>query len=139
MKLKILNNGAKLVKGTNNSAGYDVVASEDITLKPWQSSMVSTNLFIEIEEGYEGQLRSRSSLSTKHRLILLNGIGTIDSDYRGEVKVPLLNLGNEEYQINKGDRIAQLVFNKLVDVEQLDVERLEESERGKGGFGSTGR
>lgn len=139
MKLKILKNGAKLVKGTNNSAGYDVVASEDITLKPWQSSMVSTNLFIEIEEGYEGQLRSRSSLSTKHRLILLNGIGTIDSDYRGEVKVPLLNLGNEEYQINKGDRIAQLVFNKLVDVEQLDVERLEESERGKGGFGSTGR
>lgn len=139
MKLKILNNGTKLVKGTNNSAGYDVVASEDITLKPWQSSMVSTNLFIEIEEGYEGQLRSRSSLSTKHRLILLNGIGTIDSDYRGEVKVPLLNLGNEEYQINKGDRIAQLVFNKLVDVEQLDVERLEESERGKGGFGSTGR
>lgn len=139
MKLKILNNGTKLVKGTNNSAGYDVVASENVILKPWQSSMVSTNLFIEIEQGYEGQLRSRSSLSTKHRLILLNGIGTIDSDYRGEIKVPLLNLGNEEYQINKGDRIAQLVFNKLVDVEHLEVERLEESERGKGGFGSTGR
>jgi len=142
MKVKIINKSdLKLPKyETVGSAGMDLLAnvSETLTLKPMERKLVSTGLFIEIPEGYEGQVRPRSGLAIKHGITLINCIGTIDSDYRGELCIPMVNLGVEPFDINKGDRIAQLVICQYKRVELVQVEEINDSERGVGGFGSTG-
>jgi len=125
---------------TNGSAGMDIVAAIDnpIQLQPGETVVVPTSLAIALEKGYECQVRSRSGLAAKNGVFALNAPGTIDSDYRGEIKVILSNLGKEPFMINRGARIAQIVVAKyeIVDFEQ--VEDLEETNRGEGGFGSTG-
>lgn len=125
---------------TRASAGLDIRANlnEAITLKPLERTLVKTGLFMEIPEGYEAQVRPRSGLSLKKGLTVLNSPGTIDADYRGEVGVILANLSNESVVIEPGERIAQLVFARFEQAEFVNVETLSETERGAGGFGSTG-
>lgn len=125
---------------TKGSAGVDLQAfiEEPIILKPMERTLVPTGLFLELPEGYEAQVRARSGLAIKHGISLVNGIGTIDSDYRGEIKVILINLGKEDFIINNGDRIAQMVFIKHERVDFELVDNLNETERGEGGFGHTG-
>lgn len=138
VKIKLLNSKAKIpCKMSEGASGYDIFCTDAIRLYPNQSCMLSTGVSMEIHKGYEGQLRIRSSLS-KHKIILLNGVGTIDSDYRGEIMVPLFHNGNIPFDINKGDRIAQLVFTKVEDVNFIRTNKLSETKRGKKGFGSTG-
>jgi dUTP pyrophosphatase len=142
MKIKIVkNNPFKLPEyETKGSAGVDLQANVDspVVLKPMERYLVPTGLFIEIPEGYEAQVRARSGLAIKHGISLVNGIGTIDSDYRGEIKVILINLGDKDFTINSGDRIAQMVFIKHEQADFELVEVLDETERGTGGFGHTG-
>lgn len=125
---------------TKGAAGLDLQANinEPIELKPLDRVLVSTGLFLSIPEGYEAQIRGRSGLALKHGITLANGIGTIDSDYRGEIKVILINLGKESYIINKGDRIAQIVFIKYEKATLIEVDDLDETTRGDGGFGHSG-
>lgn len=125
---------------TKGAAGLDLQANinEPIELKPLDRVLVSTGLFLSIPEGYEAQIRGRSGLALKHGITLANGIGTIDSDYRGEIKVILINLGKESYIINKGDRIAQMVFIKYEKAILIEVDDLDETTRGDGGFGHSG-
>ncbi|MEY8415802.1 dUTP diphosphatase [Tissierella praeacuta] len=125
---------------TKGAAGLDLQANinEPIELKPLDRVLVSTGLFLSIPEGYEAQIRGRSGLALKHGITLANGIGTIDSDYRGEIKVILINLGKESYIINKGDRIAQMVFIKYEKATLIEVDDLDETTRGDGGFGHSG-
>lgn len=125
---------------TLGSAGMDLRAyiSEPITLKPMERKLVPTGLFVAIPLGYEGQIRPRSGLSIKHGISLINCVGTIDSDYRGEIKIPLINLGQEDFVIEDGMRIAQFVLAAHGRVKWSVAEDLEESSRGNGGFGSTG-
>ena len=125
---------------TEGAAGMDLCAAieEPITLKPLERKLVPTGLRIELEHGYEAQIRPRSGISIKHGITLINCIGTIDEDYRGEVCVPIVNISNEEYTIEPQERIAQMV---IAAVEQAKIEvvtELTETERGAGGFGSTG-
>lgn len=126
---------------TKGAAGCDVCAflSEALTLKPMERFAVPTGLLFEIPEGYEIQVRPRSGLAIKNGITCLNTPGTIDSDYRGEVKVILVNLGSEDFVINNGDRIAQLVVSPVTIGNFIKVEKLDETERGSGGFGSTGK
>lgn len=142
MKIKIVKiNPFKLPEyETKGSAGVDLQANVDspVVLKPMERFLVPTGLFIEIPEGYEAQVRARSGLAIKHGISLVNGIGTIDSDYRGEIKVILINLGDKDFTINSGDRIAQMVFIKHEQADFELVEVLDETERGTGGFGHTG-
>ena len=125
---------------TPYSAGMDLKAYIDdaIVLKPLDRVLVPTGLFLSIPEGYEGQIRGRSGLALKHGITLANGIGTIDSDYRGEIKIILINLGKEPFTINNGDRIAQLVLIKHEWIDFDLVGSLDETDRGEGGFGHTG-
>lgn len=125
---------------TDLSAGMDLRAHLDGVemLKPFERKLISTGLFIELPQGYEGQIRPRSGLAFKHGITVLNSPGTIDADYRGEVKVLLINLGNEEFTINDGERIAQLVVAEHATVQWKAVNELIETERGAGGFGHTG-
>jgi dUTP pyrophosphatase len=125
---------------TPGSAGMDIRANlpAPISLEPLQRYLVPTGLYIELPPGYEGQMRPRSGLAIKQGLTCLNSPGTIDSDYRGELKVVLVNLGNEVQQIEHGDRIAQLVINKVEQVGLVQVTELNGSLRGEGGFGHTG-
>ena len=118
----------------------DLVASiaEPITLKPLERKLIPTGIKIEIPMGYEAQVRPRSGLSIKHGITLINCTGTIDSDYRGEVCVPLVNLSNEAFTINPADRIAQMVIAEVVKAEIEVTTNLSETKRGEGGFGSTG-
>ena len=118
----------------------DLYANIDkpITIKPMERVLIPTGLYISIPVGYEAQVRARSGLAIKHGITLANGIGTIDSDYRGEIGVILINLGQEAYTINRGDRIAQLVIVKYERVEFELVSDLDSTERGEGGFGHTG-
>ena len=111
---------------------------EPISIEPWHRSLVPTGLFMEIEPGYEVQIRARSGLAIKNGIGLVNGIGTIDSDYRGEVKVALINMSDEPFTVNDGDRIAQMVVSRLENVEIIQADTLSETERGAGGFGHTG-
>lgn len=137
----IMNEGATLpVYKTEGSAGADVCAllSEPLTLAPGKRAMVPTGLFFEIPQGYEIQVRPRSGLAAKNGITCLNTPGTIDSDYRGEVKVILINLGDEPFTINTGDRIAQLVVSPVTQGCFTQAAALSETERGTGGFGSTG-
>jgi dUTP pyrophosphatase len=125
---------------TIGSAGMDIYAavSNNLIINPSSTVMVPTNLAIELEPGYECQVRSRSGLAAKYGIFALNAPGTIDSDYRGEVKVILSNFGSEPFTINRGDRIAQLVFAKYEVASLVEVNKLSETDRGTGGFGSTG-
>jgi len=124
---------------TEHAAGLDIVAAEDVTLAPGQRHAVATGFAIAIPEGYEVQVRPRSGLALKHGITCLNTPGTIDSDYRGEVKVILANLGSEPFQVRRGERIAQLVPAPVLQSDFREVAELSGTSRGAGGFGSTGR
>lgn len=125
---------------TAGSAGMDLRANINgsVQLKPLERMLVPTGIFLEIPEGYEGQVRPRSGLAMKHGITCLNTPGTIDSDYRGEIKVLLINLGEEIAEINNNDRIAQLVFCPVAHAELQPANELEKTKRGEGGFGHTG-
>ena len=124
---------------TDGAAGLDIVAAEDVTLAPGQRHAVATGFAIAIPRGYEVQVRPRSGLALKHGITCLNTPGTIDSDYRGEVKVILANLDSEPFEVRRGERIAQLVPSSVLKARFCEVDQLSETERGAGGFGSTGR
>lgn len=142
MKIKIINKSNHDLPHyeTIASAGMDLRASlsEPRTLKPLERSIVGTGLFIELPVGIEAQVRPRSGLAAKKGITVLNAPGTIDADYRGEIGVILINLSNEDFVVNNGERIAQLVIAKHERAEWKDVEFLSETDRGEGGFGSTG-
>jgi dUTP pyrophosphatase len=123
------------------SAGIDIRANLDeaIVLKPLERTLVKTGLFLEIPEGYEAQVRPRSGLALKKGITVLNSPGTIDADYRGEIGVILVNLSQEPFEIESGDRIAQLIFAKVEQANWIQTNELADSERGQGGFGSTGK
>jgi dUTP pyrophosphatase len=123
---------------TEGAAGMDVVAAEDVNLAPGARHAVATGFAVAIPNGFEVQVRPRSGLALKHGITCLNTPGTIDSDYRGEVKVILANLGSEPFPIKRGDRIAQLVPAAVQRASIIEVTSLDETERGAGGFGSTG-
>ena len=125
---------------TAGAAGMDIRAYLDdpVTINPGERALVPTGLFMEIPEGYEVQIRARSGLAIKKGIGLVNGIGTIDSDYRGEVKVPLINWGQEPFTVSNGERIAQMVAAAYIKAEIEPAEELSETERGAGGFGHTG-
>src|SRR3972149_6701402 len=129
------------VYATSGSAGLDVRAAieKEIIIEPSGIELVPTNLSVEIPVGYEIQVRPRSGLAANHGIGILNSPGTIDSDYRGEIKIIVMNLGREEFKISRGDRIAQMVVSKVYKAEFLVSEDLEESIRGNGGFGHTGK
>lgn len=124
---------------TPGSAGCDLIASEEVTLPPGRWCAVSTGLHLEIPTGYVAQVCPRSGLAYKHGVTVLNSPGIIDSDYRGEIKVILINHNSLRYTVKKGDRIAQLVFMPVAHVEMKHVDQFTPTERGEGGFGSTGR
>ena len=124
---------------TDGAAGLDVVSAEDLTLAPGQRHAVATGFAIAIPEGYEVQVRPRSGLALKHGITCLNTPGTIDHDYRGEVKVILANLGSEPFEVRRGERIAQLVPAPVQKAEFVVVDNLTATLRGAGGFGSTGQ
>ena len=123
---------------TEGAAGMDVLAAEDVTLQPGARHAVATGLSVGIPPGYEIQVRPRSGLALKHGISVPNAPGTIDSDYRGELKVILVNLGASAFEVRRGDRIAQLVLAPVVRASWLKVDELDETARGEGGFGSTG-
>lgn len=143
MQIKIVNKSNHPLPhyGTEAAAGVDLRANIEspITLKPLERTLVKTGLFIELPVGYEAQVRPRSGLAYKNGITVLNSPGTIDADYRGEVGVILVNLSNEPFVIENGERIAQLVIAKHEQAEWELVEELAETERGAGGFGSTGK
>ncbi|MEM4637893.1 MAG: dUTP diphosphatase [Candidatus Woesearchaeota archaeon] len=120
-------------------AGMDVYSAEDYILKPGERKIFSTGLKFEIPEGYELQVRPRSGLAAKYGITVLNSPGTLDFQYRGILGVILINHSKEDFEVKKGDRIAQIVFNKFETAELVEVDELSETERGEGGFGSTGR
>jgi len=126
---------------TKDSAGMDLSSSsrETIILKPKEFKLVPTNLIIEIPEGYEGQIRPRSGLALKFGVTVLNSPGTVDADYRGEVKVLLINLGTYDFEINFGDRIAQMIIAKYEKADLKFDDNISQTERGAGGYGSTGQ
>jgi dUTP pyrophosphatase len=124
---------------TAGSAGLDLRAAESFTLMPGAFALVPTGLSIALPENFEAQVRPRSGLAVKHGVTVLNSPGTIDADYRGEIKVPLINHGTEDFIIVRGDRIAQMVIAPVVQVTLVEVEALDETTRGAGGFGSSGR
>ena len=144
MKLNIVNKSDNAMPAyeTVNSAGMDLRAylpDGELVIKPMQRVLVPTGLFMEIPVGYEGQVRPRSGLAIKSGITVLNSPGTIDADYRGEVKVILINLSDADFVIKSGERIAQLVIAKHEQPEVIEVEILSETERGTGGFGHTGK
>ena len=142
MKLKVINKSKHPLPKyeTEGSSGMDLSANleESLILKPLDRVLVPTGLYFEFEKGYEAQVRARSGLALKKGLGLPNGIGTIDSDYRGELKVILINMSREDVVIEDGDRIAQVVFMKIETPELVEVEEISDTERSDGGFGHTG-
>jgi len=143
LKVPIINTSSNELPmyATSGSSGMDIRASitTPIALAPLERTLVPTGLFLEIPEGYEAQVRPRSGLAIKQGITCLNTPGTIDADYRGEIKVILINLSSEIQTISNGDRIAQMVFQKVEQVELVPVENINETVRGAGGFGSTGK
>lgn len=143
MKVRIVNKSTLELPAysTPLSAGMDLRADidEPITLGSLEKAMVPTGLHIELPDGYEAQVRPRSGLAAKHGITVLNSPGTIDADYRGEIKVILVNLSKEPFVINRGERIAQMVIARYEKIEWEQVCELTDSERGEGGFGSTGK
>ena len=126
---------------TEGAAGMDLSAAieEPVVLKPLERTLIPTGIKIELEHGYEAQVRPRSGLSIKHGITLINCVGTVDEDYRGELCVPVVNLSNEAYTIQPGERIAQMVIAHVEQAKIEVVEELSDTERGVGGFGSTGK
>ncbi len=144
MKLAILRlpHGADLPLpsyATAGSAGMDLRSAEDLILKPGARALVSTGLAIALPQDFEAQVRPRSGLAVKHGVTVLNSPGTIDADYRGEIKVPLINLGTDDFVIARGDRIAQMVVAPVTKAELVEVDVLDGTMRGTGGFGSSGK
>ncbi len=143
MEIKIINKSKHNLPeyATPYSAGMDLRANieQPIVLKPLQRMLIPTGLFIQLPEGYEAQIRPRSGLAYKHGISIVNAPGTIDADYRGEIGVILVNLSDQDFVVNDGERICQMVVAKHERVEWTSVESLEESERGDGGFGHTGK
>ena len=144
LELKRLEHGRDLPLPAYQSvlaAGLDLLAAVDgkMTLAPGARALVPTGLAMALPAGYEAQVRPRSGLAAKHGVTVLNTPGTIDADYRGEVKVILINLGEDPFEISRGDRIAQMVIAPVLQADIVEVEVLSETERGTGGFGSTGR
>ncbi len=143
MNIKIINKSHHPLPeyATSYSAGLDLRANitESIILKPLERTLVPTGLFIELPQGYEAQIRPRSGLALKHGLTVLNSPGTIDADYRGEIRVILINLSNEEFVISDGERICQMVIASHEQVNWIQVDTLDETDRGAGGFGHTGK
>ena len=143
LEVRIVNQSSNSLPAyaTNGSSGMDLRASlqQPITLQPLERSLVPTGLFIELPMGFEAQVRPRSGLAIKQGLTCLNTPGTIDADYRGEIKVIIINLSNEVHTIHDGDRIAQMVIQKVEQVEWLLVQELATTDRGAGGFGHTGK
>lgn len=141
--IKIINESSNPLPtyATTGAAGLDIMAnlSVPLTLQPLERKLIPTGLFIEIPPGFEGQVRPRSGLAIKHGLTCLNSPGTIDSDYRGEVKIILVNLSNEAHTVQHGDRIAQLIISKVEKITWHEVESISETERSHGGFGHTGK
>ncbi len=142
MKIKVINKSSHKLPHyeTLASAGMDLRANleESITLKPLERAVVPTGIFMELPVGYEAQVRPRSGLAAKKGISVLNAPGTIDADYRGEVGVILVNLSSEEFVVENGERIAQMVLAKHERAEWMEVDSLSETDRGAGGFGSTG-
>jgi dUTP pyrophosphatase len=143
MKIEVVNTGKHSLPEhkTHASAGVDLQANldEPITLQPGKRALIKTGLFIALPDGYEAQVRPRSGLALKHGITVLNTPGTIDADYRGEIGVILINLGEEPFEIKDGERIAQLVVAKHERIDWQLVNNLQETTRGAGGFGSTGK
>jgi dUTP pyrophosphatase len=143
IKIKIVNTSANSLPqyATKGSSGMDIRASLDIpvTLQPLERTLIPTGLFVEVPDGYEIQIRPRSGLAIKQGITCLNSPGTIDSDYRGEIKIILINLSSEQQVINEGDRIAQMIIQKTERAAFEQVEFLNETERAAGGFGHTGK
>lgn len=143
MKIKIVNRSRNQLPeyATPASAGVDLRANleEDVVIKSMERILIPTGLFMEIPVGYEAQVRPRSGLALKHGIGVLNSPGTIDADYRGEIKVILVNMSKDDFTIQHGERIAQMVIAAHEQAEWITVEELEESTRGSGGFGSTGK
>ena len=142
MEVKIVNNSGNPLPGysTPNSAGMDLRANLDqpVTLKSLERRLIPTGLYMELPEGFEAQIRPRSGLALKRGITVLNTPGTIDADYRGEVGIILVNLSGEDYVVENGERICQMVINKVETIQWNRVGSLEESKRGAGGFGHTG-
>jgi len=143
MQVKIVNKSKHSLPGyaTVLSAGMDLRANidEPVTLRPLQRSLIPTGIYIQLPDGYEAQIRPRSGLAVKHGISIVNSPGTIDADYRGEIRVILVNLSDEDFIINDGERICQMIIARHARVEWLQVDDLDETERGSGGFGHTGR
>ncbi len=144
MKVQILRlaNGSDLPLpsyATPGSAGLDLRSADSLTLKPGARALVATGMAIALPENTEAQVRPRSGLAVNHGVTVLNAPGTIDADYRGEIKVPLINLGTDDFVIGRGDRIAQMVVAPVAQVTLCEVSSLDETDRGPGGFGSSGK
>lgn len=143
LTIKVINQSEHALPeyATEHAAGLDLKANlkEPVVLKPLQRQLISTGLFIELPVGFEAQIRPRSGLAYKNGITVLNSPGTIDADYRGEIKVLLVNLSDTDFTINDGERVAQMVVAKHERIEWYVVEKLEDSHRGAGGFGSTGK
>lgn len=144
MQIKFLNRSKHALPEykTSGSSGMDVRANLDrscIILEPHKTALIPTGLYLEIPQGYEVQIRARSGLALKHGISLANGIGTIDSDYRGEVGVILINMSDTPFEICDGDRIAQMVVARVEKMELVEVDSISQTERGAGGYGHTGR
>ena len=143
MEIKVINRSTNELPAyaTSLSAGMDIRAnlSESLILQPLERRLVPTGLFLEIPEGFEVQIRPRSGLAFKHGITVLNSPGTIDADYRGEVGVLLVNLSNEPFEIQHGERIAQMVVVSYTQAELIETTELSATDRGSGGFGSTGK
>lgn len=143
MQIKIRNTSANALPtyGTTGAAGLDIRAhlTEAVTLQPLERKLIPTGLFLEIPEGHEVQIRPRSGLAFKHGITVLNSPGTIDADYRGEIGVLLVNLSNEPFVVENGERIAQMVVAQYCQATWLETTELSDTARGEGGFGSTGK
>jgi dUTP pyrophosphatase len=143
MKVKIVNRSKNEIPnyGTSDSAGVDLRAniSEAISLNSLERKLIPTGLYVELPKGTEAQIRPRSGMAYKHGISVLNSPGTIDADYRGEIKVLAVNLSREKYEIQPGERLAQMVLAKYEKFDWKEVKDLDQSERGEGGFGSTGK
>lgn len=139
LKIKKLSESAVIPEyKTDGASGMDLSSTERVTLMPFERKLVSTGLAIQLEQGFEAQLRPRSGTSIKHGLTLINCVGTIDSDYTGEIFIPMINLSSTPYTIEIGERVAQMVIARYTSVGVKIVDELDETERGSGGFGSTG-
>jgi dUTP pyrophosphatase len=143
LKIKVINKSKNILPEyqTDNSAGFDLRANleKPVVLMPLERALIPTGLFIELPLGYEAQIRPRSGLAIKNGITVLNSPGTIDSDYRGEIKVILVNISTVEFNINHGERICQMIISKHEKAEWIEVEEIQTTYRGSGGFGHTGK